>query len=129
MDEIRRSHFIYCVQRLSDGDYIFLNRNYKPLGFHTYDWIDYEDPMLRVSLRGLTAKKAAKISWRGDEDLATIFLYNDGCIPTRSAAHMKTYFARLEILMKLSHKRDKHRSPGEGLYPKAPVRLALVETT
>lgn len=112
MDELRQSHFIYCIQRLENGDYIFLNRDYKPLGFHTSDWIKYDnDPRLWVSLKGLTAKKAAKISYKNEENLAIIYLYNDGCVPTRSAENMKNYLSRLETLMKLTHKKPKHASP------------------
>lgn len=102
MDELRHSHFIYCIQRLENGDYIFLNRYYKPLGFHTSDWINYDDPRLWVGLKGLTAKKAAKISYKNEENLDNIYLYNDGCVPTRSAENMKNYLSRLDALMKLT---------------------------
>jgi hypothetical protein len=119
MDELRHSHFIYCIKRLENGDYIFLNRHYKPLGFHTSDWINYDDPRLWVSLKGLTAKKAAKISYKNEENLDNIYLYNDGCVPTRSAENMKNYLSRLDALMKLTHKKPRHASPSsqEGLKP------------
>ena len=72
MDELRKSHFIYCISRLKNGNYIFLNRDYKPIGFHTFDWMEYNDPRLCVGLKGLTAKKAAKVSYSGKENLDNI---------------------------------------------------------
>jgi hypothetical protein len=83
----------YCIQRLEDGRHVVLNRNYKPLGFTTEDFVTYEDYPIGVTFKGLTPKKAAQISYRGSADLDTIYLYNDGCNPDESAANMKAYLA------------------------------------
>lgn len=40
----RREEFAYCAKRLKNGYWIFLNRNYKPLGTPVRDqtWVDYD---------------------------------------------------------------------------------------
>ena len=78
-----------------------LNRHYKPLGFLTNDWVDYEAYPVVMKFKGLTPKVAAKLSYKGSEDLAMIYLYNDGCVPTNSAQHMQVYLQRLAVLTKL----------------------------
>ncbi|SIQ37839.1 hypothetical protein SAMN05878282_103430 [Aquipseudomonas alcaligenes] len=100
-EELRHIHFVYCLDKQADGSYVLLNRNYKPLGFMTDDWIEYSDHPIGVKIKGLGPKTAAKISYKGDENLDRIYLYNDGCIPTRDAANMKAYLKRLDILMSL----------------------------
>jgi hypothetical protein len=91
----------YCIERLKDGRYVVLNRNYKPLGFTTDDFVTYEDYPIGVTFKGLTPKKAVLLSYRGSADLDKIYLYDDGCIPNGGAANMKVYLARLEVLAKL----------------------------
>ena len=41
--DLRATLLPYCVQRLPDGSYIALNRDYKPLGFIDCGWVRYED--------------------------------------------------------------------------------------
>ncbi len=96
----------YCIQNLPDGRYVVLNRNYKPLGFTTDDFVTYENYPIPVKFKDLTSKKAAKLSYKGSSDLDRIYLYNDGCIPTDSTANMKSYLARLEILAKMKFADD-----------------------
>lgn len=55
-----------------------------------------------MTLKGLTALRAKKMSWKGDESLERIYLYDDGSVPTDSAANWKAYTARLEVLAKLT---------------------------
>jgi len=47
-----RVHQPYCLKRLPCGRHIFLNRDYKPLGLETQDFVRYED-FPRQSLPGL----------------------------------------------------------------------------
>ena len=88
LSTFRWVHLPYCLKRLEDGCYVVLNRHYKPLGFLTNDWVDYEAYPVVMKFKGLTPKVAAKLSYKGSEDLAMIYLYNDGCVPTNSAQHM-----------------------------------------
>lgn len=103
MEELRQTHMPYCIQRLADGRYIILNRNYKPLGVQTSERVDYETHPSAVAI-SITPTRASKLDWDGREDTDRIYLYNDGCIPTASAAHMQAYLERLGVLMKLTFK-------------------------
>lgn len=95
----------YCLQQLEDKSYIVLNRNYKPLGQMTNDYVIYERED-RIQLK-LTKKLIQALSWNGSSDEKTIYLYSDSTHPYSSAAHTAAYFARLERLMKLSAPRAK----------------------
>ncbi len=92
----------YCLQRQADGRYAVLNRQYEPVGFFTSDHVAYEAYPILVKIKGLTARKAAAISPKGSSDLEAIYLYNDGCIPTKSQKNMQAYLARIERLAKLT---------------------------
>lgn len=101
--ELRTTHFPYCLNRLQDGRYIILNRNYKPLGVQTSEWVTYETEPTVISIN-LTPAKAKAISWEGSENVDRVYLYNDGCIPTDGAAHMSAYLKRLGVLMNIKRK-------------------------
>ncbi|ASI68519.1 hypothetical protein BA022_08090 [Diaphorobacter nitroreducens] len=63
------------------------------------EWVDYEAFPVRFKFkRALSAAQVAALSYKGDANPERIYLYNDGCIPTESAAHWKTYAERLERL-------------------------------
>lgn len=99
--EFRQVFLPYCINRLQDGRYIVLNRLYKPLGIHSRDWVVYETHPSAVKITGLTAAAAKKISFRGDDALDRIYLYNDGCKPTISKETMDAYSKRLSVLAAL----------------------------
>jgi len=100
-NDFRAVFFPYCLEKQSDGRYVVLNRKYKPIGFKTRDKVKYEDYPICVELKGLGSITATKLSYNGDSSTDIIYLYNDGCVPTASAEHMKNYLRRLEILAKL----------------------------
>lgn len=105
LGEFRQVFLPYCLLRQADGSYVVCNRRYKPLGLTLTDHVIYEAHPVRVRFKGLTPKRAAKISYRGSEDLDRIYLYNDGCIPTDSAADWAAYSERLRLLAKLKVER------------------------
>jgi hypothetical protein len=98
--EFRHYFMPYCLQRLKDGRYIVLNRQYKPLGHFGGDWVDYESHPSAAKIK-ITAAAAKAISWNGSESLDVIHLYNDGTIPTTSAEHWRLYSERLKRLAHL----------------------------
>jgi hypothetical protein len=93
-----------CLKKQEDGCYVVLNREYKPIGFRTKDWIDYEIYPISHKFTGIGPSTAKKLSWSGSDNTDEIFLYNDGCIPDRSAENMKSYLKKIEILMELKIK-------------------------
>jgi hypothetical protein len=102
LGDFRAVFLPYCLQKQEDGRYAVLNREYKPVGFFTRDWVKYEEHPVLVKLKGLTKAKAAKLSDKAETDLDSIFLYNDATNPVRSKANMRAYLAKLEILAGLS---------------------------
>lgn len=96
----------YCLQKQPDGRYAVLNRDYKPLGFTTAEELNYASYPILVKLR-MRPATAAKLSFKGDPDVNSIFLYSDGSVPTRSAAHMRSYLEKLALLAKLRILRER----------------------
>ena len=62
LHDFRSVNLPYCLKKQPDGKYVVLNREYKPIGFKTKDWVGYEQYPVAVKIKGLTAKVAAKIS-------------------------------------------------------------------
>lgn len=102
LGDFRAVFLPYCLQKQEDGRYAVLNREYKPVGFYTSDWVKYEEHPVLVKLKGLTKAKAVKLSDKGDADLDCIYLYNDATNPVRNKVNMRAYLTKLEMLAKLS---------------------------
>lgn len=102
IEEFRRTHLPYCIARPEKGSYVILNRNYKPLGFTTHDFVDYDKYPIQVNYR-ISKIMAAKLSWdgKGFEECEALWLYNDSCIPTSHKRHMDIYLKKIAILAKL----------------------------
>jgi len=98
--EFRKLFLIHSLKRLPDGSYVALDRRYRPLGFTGSERVDYEAMTWgRFKFkRALSAAQVAALSFDGDTSAAHIYLYNDTCVPTASAAHWRAYSARLERL-------------------------------
>ena len=91
----------YCLEQQPDGKYAVLNREYKPVGFNTCEWIDYDEYPVCVKLKGVDPAKAMKLSCKGSENTEHIQLYNDSCNPHDGAGELSAYLERLGLLMKL----------------------------
>ncbi|MBD2246642.1 hypothetical protein [Nostoc sp. FACHB-888] len=100
LNDFRSVFLPYCLEKQSDGRYVVLNREYKPVGFKTREHIEYQD-YISVELKGIGLATVAKLSYNSDSNTDRIYLYNDGCVPTESPEYMKNYLKRLEILAKL----------------------------
>jgi hypothetical protein len=98
--DFRSVFYPYCLQKQKDGRYAVLNRKYKPIGFTTSEWVNYEDYPVLVTLKGLGQPTAALLSDNGDVE--TIYLYDDATNPVLSKENMQAYFDKLEILARLS---------------------------
>lgn len=98
-EKLLRTHFPYCLQRLADGSYAVLNRNYKPLGVMSGEWVKYEDAPGNVKFKGMTAAMAQQLSWEGSPALDRIFLYNDGTNPGNGPRELAAYLERLGRLL------------------------------
>lgn len=90
----------YVLQQQKDGSYIALNRNYKPVGFLIEKWVEYAEYPIAVHFKCLREDTIEKLSAQERFD-GDIYLYNDGCVPTRRKKHMTAYLEKLAILTKL----------------------------
>jgi hypothetical protein len=99
LPEFRSAFLPYCLMRTKPGWYAVLHREYKPLGQTSDNWADYSKHAVRI--KGIGPAMAKRLSANGDPDLERVYLYNDGCIPTRNAEAAKCYFKRLNILARL----------------------------
>jgi len=104
LSDFRSVFMPYCLRKQNDGRYVVLNREYKPVGFFTREYVKYEEHPVAVTIEGIGSATAAKLSAKGDTSTDDIFLYNDGCVPTENAENMKAYLAKLQILAKLKIK-------------------------
>jgi hypothetical protein len=98
-------YFPYCIQKQSDGSWVVLNRKYKPVGFNTSEYIEYEKFPVSAMLQGIGPAVAKKLSC-DEESGERIYLYDDGCMPTASKTNMESYLKKLQILAKLGLTRD-----------------------
>jgi len=92
----------YCLRLQNNGTYAVLNRNYKPVGFNTESWIDYDDFPVTSKIERIGPGTAKKLSYNNSSDVSTIYLYNDGCNPVNSNSDMENYLKKLRILAKLT---------------------------
>lgn len=101
LNDYRAVFMPYCLRKQEGGRYAILNREYKPVGFKTSDWINYDDYPVCVTIKGIGPATAKKLSCRGSGDTDDIFLYHDGCNPVNDKGHMAEYLEKLELLAKM----------------------------
>ena len=101
-NDFRRIYLPYCLDKQPDGRYAVLNRDYKPLGFNTKEFITYDEFPVLTRFKRMAAATITKLSWNADPNPDRIYLYNDGGVPTSRAADMSAYLARLAVLAKLT---------------------------
>lgn len=93
--------FPYCLHR-EGGGWVILNREYKPIGFCTSDFVDYSTLPIVHRVQGLTLSVRSRLDCLGRAQRDWIYLYNDGCNPRNGSANMRAYLRRFILLAKLS---------------------------
>jgi len=101
MPSVRQAMFPYGMAKNPDGSWTFFNRMYKTLGTITKDWSEWDDPKHKMFLKGLGPATLAKLDVDGLGTGDTIHFYDDATNPQRSAANMKAYLAKLEVLLRI----------------------------
>ena len=99
MTDFRSVFLPYCIEKLDDGSWVVLNRQYKPIGFNTDEFINYEDYPVSARLE-IKSTHLKKISYNSDY-FGKVYLYNDGCHPFGSKKNMDSYLEKLRVLAKL----------------------------
>ena len=98
--DFRSMFFPYCLKMQDDGRYAVLNREYKPVGFIPYGFINDSDYPVCIEIKSIGPGTARKLSYDNNPHTEEIFLYNDGCNPIRDKKHMAAYLRKLELLAK-----------------------------
>lgn len=93
------THMPYCLDLQQDGRYVVLNREYKPIGFHTEDFIKYSDFPVSVNFKKLSPGVVAQLSVDGNSDPSRIHLYCDSYQTLTTPLLMNAYLKRLRLLM------------------------------
>lgn len=82
----------YALERVSEGQYVIVGRDYTPVGMTEDKWVRYADfPNLHVPL---SLEAVSRLREDG-------YLYNDGCPPWNSREDCQAYLRHLEKLIDL----------------------------
>lgn len=96
-------YFPYCLVRQANGSYVVCNREYKPVGFNTWNYVDYDQYHVAMPLV-ITQEQAKQISCKDADttakwfDEGRVYLYDVISNPLRKETNMLRYLAILEIL-------------------------------
>jgi hypothetical protein len=90
---------IYALIGDNSGNWVAVNRNYKPIGFTSTSLENYADYPISHRFSRLTKSFREAISWdgKGGND-TTIYLYTSYNHPLKSPENMASYLKRLELL-------------------------------
>lgn len=105
LSSVRALCLPYCLEMQTCGRYAVVNRNYKPLGFSSGEFVHYGEYPVLLNIR-ITQRTACKLSANECCDPRRIYLYDDSCIPTANSKTWLKYQARLLHLAKLDHYSD-----------------------
>lgn len=112
-DNFRRAFLPYTVWTDGKGTWRVMNREYCDLG--TMGVSGGFGPVTDHRLKGGGRAMLERASWNGevrtfaDSEEMQVWLYNDGCLPDRSAAAWSAYCKRLRVLCCLVQ-RDERRA-------------------
>jgi hypothetical protein len=99
---VAHTHFPYCLQKTTDGKWLILNRNYKPLGTIAKEWVDYDSHPDRLAINSQTIAALRKLAINDipdkPDDPGLFFFYDDSSMPTESAADWNRYANILRLL-------------------------------
>ena len=74
LGDFRSIYMPYCLQKQDDDSYLVLNREYKPVGFNTKDYIRYEDFPVATKLKGIGSGIAKQLSYKDSDNIGTIYV-------------------------------------------------------
>lgn len=94
-----REYLPYCLQKQKDGSWVVCNRNYKPVGFNTSEFIRYEDYPVSAKIGRLGPATISKLQSPGITD-SVIYLHG-GYGDLDDSTKAQDYFQKLKILAHL----------------------------
>ena len=97
------THLPYCIMHIDNDRYIILNRNYKPLGQTSFDYVDYKKHPSVIHIK-ITEKQAKKLSYDGLIKSDCIYFYDNSDTVLRNPQAFNDYVARLKLLATMTPK-------------------------
>lgn len=96
----------YCIAKLPSGNWIFLNREYAPVGVCSREYIDYEksEAVFKFTKDPETVLNRNSLNTVESAEGTRYYLFDDGCTPYSSTQSEKDYFLRVKKIMKLRMK-------------------------
>jgi len=118
IDGFYRIYYPYCIKMISERKIVVLNRNYKPLGYTSRLYVDYNDYAVPIKMTKTLIEKISVhfqeykeclpiLTKRRDRLLKShndylargfVFLYDDCTNPAKSKKHMDVYLKKLGFL-------------------------------
>ncbi|MCK6690972.1 MAG: hypothetical protein L6Q97_02595 [Thermoanaerobaculia bacterium] len=103
-----RINLPYGIERNDKNEWMAFNREYKPLGWSTTEWVEYEKYPVFAKYKDLTDAKLLKIASETpgavvkDQDgkIIRAFLYDDNTNPVDNPKYWPAYFERIKSLSK-----------------------------
>ncbi|MFN8304035.1 MAG: hypothetical protein U0U46_16225 [Saprospiraceae bacterium] len=104
-----RINMPYGMRKNDKNEWFVFNREYKPLGWNTYEYTEEENYPVHVRYKGLTEAKILKLTWsdkdgirRNEKGEIDIFwLISDATNPKDSPKYWGDYFEKIKILSDL----------------------------
>ena len=81
----------YCLDKIGSDKYIILNRFYKPLGWPSQDWVDYQS--IECAASWVTANECNLSVLPARENIPALFFYDDSCTPRSNFENRMKYRA------------------------------------
>jgi hypothetical protein len=102
--ELWRIYLPYCLRKLKSGNWIFLNRKYKPIGIDCADRIDYEksDTIFKFRRDPVIRLQKYSVNIINSDEGETYFFFDDSCLPYSNKPSTIKYFDRMKEIMSLS---------------------------
>ena len=98
---IWRTFMPYCILNLPSGNWIFLNRRYKPIGCKSNDLIDYEKSETVFKFKKTPKKilESIAVNIYKNKNGVHYFLFDDSCVPYSDKKSTKNYYSKIEKIM------------------------------
>lgn len=105
-----RINMPYGMESNEKGEWMFFNRDYKPIGFNTSDFIDYHKYPVFTKYKALTENKLISLSHQIDKKgiqkdekgkIYKVYFYNDSTNPMIYPKCWDAYLKKIKMLSKL----------------------------
>ena len=97
-------NFPYGIELNELGKWVAFNREYKPLGWNTNEYVKYEDYPIATKFNGLTENFLIQLGnvKRDDNDkIVKVYLYDDATNPNKGGIYWDNYAEKLKMLSQI----------------------------